>query len=329
MYCKYFCVTLCLVAATTRSLYADDCDTALDPALKTEVLVMKSADARQAIIQESCSLDFKEFDAKHGADAKAIFGSISLGGGYSESDYNKFISNMCVKYNKAYSSSSNGYYKLSAVKDSAFAAWTSCKLKSLGLACWAKQLAPSIAQVTISWRPTGLESITLDPISLLNGKLEPVPPREHKEGTSSYNLIRGDIHNVTSLTLNGEGEGKRFSCEVAILPRIGREVKNVNSDNNLMYLQDATCFVQGSAPCGFYVGWANPKPGKQVIIRAGDNNEGYFACGDSNGALKLATWGPAKLSLFEVTDTGPPNHGCTPNMPSGSPSATSSIEFAN
>ena len=106
----------------------------------------------------------------------------------------------------------------------------------------------------------------------------------------------------------------------------------------LLHLEDINCYQLGKAPCDFWVTWEAPEPGMQVIIRAGANNQGYYACGSAPEGKnrKLAPWGPEKLSYFQVPAIHDPDnpdpdkriiHGCTDKMPQSMPLAESILKF--
>ena len=124
------------------------------------------------------------------------------------------------------------------------------------------------------------------------------------------------------------GDLKRF----LIFDAPPKRVEIIETGIGLLHLEDINCYkLVGQGACDFWVTWAQPAPGMQAILRVGENDEGYFACGSSSDRInsKLAPWattsGPTKIRYYQVPATGP-NNGCTDQKPSGRAVAESIIQ---
>lgn len=327
---------VCLMA-TSHAVAQDRCDSILDKGLKDEIEIRKDFDFKQAFAHEACSLSFKEFSERYGGSANVAYGLFSGGGDFNKENYEKWVNQSCEKSKSALSSTSLQYYKSSALNPKVYEEWSDCMTKRYGFNCWLKKFSPTVAHLTMSWQPIGAATFTVNKnsITLTNTKLSPVPEEPLNRGQTIYTLTRDNPREIATLTLNGTGSEQDFPCGVAILPEIGREVDIIETNSKLLHLEDINCYQHGKAPCDFWVTWAAPEPGMQVIIRAGENNAGYFACGGAQ--RKLASWGPEKLSYFQVPAINvpaPPDkpeeavvNGCTSKMPQGAPLAESILKF--
>ena len=180
-------------------------------------------------------------------------------------------------------------------------------------------------------------------------------PYNENNPTARFDLIDiGDNVRCTSLPRNVSTPTQRSRCTrlddeaVSIvvnasvepaggnklqLPAIKRfrEVIILNQAPNRLFLEDVDCAIKtGDSVCSTWVNWATPPQGQQAIVRVGDNDEGYFACGGMEPSMnrKLApfitTGKPTKFRYYLVVAAGPA-HGCTDQIPSGAPVAESSI----
>jgi len=186
-------------------------------------------------------------------------------------------------------------------------------------------------------------------------RIDWIPQKGLGEGTLSLSLAGGAIAGESKLTVKLSGantlsyivipevnkekvivaaniEGNADDITVSLTPLASRQVTIIETNSKLLHLEDINCYrLAGDGPCDFWVTWEEPPSGMQSIIRVGENNEGYFACGGKivDGRLKKhAPWatpkGITKLRYFQVPAT-PPNYGCTPEIPKELPAAESSI----